>query len=187
MNVLRSRVPRTMAGAVVILLHAAAQAALVVTAPRLPLDAGAITLAVVSGLVMLAAAAALWTLALRAVSAPALLTLAVAGLAVAAGAVAAPIVVPFVVALASPLIAAASPFAAWTVARRHPWRTVGSLIVTGVAVVLATIVAMLFGLLAPGALGVAAAWAVIGGGAGVFMGIWARWARAAASAAPVQP
>jgi hypothetical protein len=59
-----------------------------------------------------------------------------------------------------------SPSTAAAIARRHPWRTVIGLVVTAVAVALATIVAMLLDLLAPAALEVAAAGALIGVGVG---------------------
>ncbi|KIC57269.1 hypothetical protein [Microbacterium hominis] len=138
--------------------NAGAQAAFVAVAPRLPLDAGAIALAVASGLVMLVATAALWTLALRAVSARAVL-----------------------------LLAAGSPPAAATAMRRHPWRTAAGLVVTAVAVILATIVAMLLGLLVTGALGAAAACVLIGVGAIALIGAWARWARTGTSVGAAQP
>lgn len=187
MTLTRSAGLRMSTAALIVLAHAGAQAALVVAAPRLPLDAAAIALAIVSGLTMLAAAGALWVLVLRAMSRPALVTLAIAGLAAAAFAVAAPVVIPLVVAVASPLIAATTPTAAWSVARRHPGRTAIWLIVTAVAVVLGTVVAMLLGLLEPGALGVAVAWIVIGGGAAVLIVIWARWARTVSAPDPTQP
>lgn len=187
MNLLRSPTSRAVTAGLVVLVQAGAQAAFVAVAPRLPLDAGSIAPSVASALVMLLAAAVLWTLALRGVSRRALLTLLIAGFVVAASAVAAPVAIPIVVALASPFIAAGSPTAVARVTRRHPWRTLGGLVLTAVAVVLATIVAMLLGLLAPGPLGAAMAWALIGVGAVGLIAVWARWAGAATAARPVQP
>lgn len=187
MSMLRSRARRGVLAALVVTLHAGLQAAFVAVAPRLPLDAGAIALAAASALVMLVAAAALWTLALRAVARGTLLTLFIVGLVVGASAVVAPVALPVVVALASPLIAVGSPSTAAAIARRHPWRTLAWLIVTAVAVVLATIVAMLLGLLSPGAPGAALAWVLIGVGAVGLIGAWVRWAGARTSPRPAQP
>lgn len=187
MTVVRSPGLRALTAAAVVLVHAGAQAALIGVAPRLPLDAAAIALAVVSGLAMLAAAAILWTLALRGMSGHALTTLTIAALGVAACAVAAPVLIPIAVAVASPFVAAATPSAAWAAARQWPWRTAIRLIATAVAVASGSVVAMLLGLLAPGPLGAAVAWTVIGAGAAVIIGVWARWAHPVPSPDRAQP
>ncbi|AUG29814.1 MULTISPECIES: hypothetical protein [Microbacterium] len=166
---------------VVVVANAAAQAALVAVAPRQPLDAAAIALAVVSGVVLGAAAAALWVIAQGRFRARTVGRTAVAAVAVALFAVAAPVAIPVVVAIACPVIAADRPVVAGTGLRRHPWRTALHLVLTALAVVLASVVAMLLGLLAPGAIGSAAAWLIIGAGAAVITGSWQRWARRAES------
>lgn len=116
MSMLRSRARRGVLAALVVTSHGGLQAAFVAVAPRLPLDAGAIAPAAASALVMLVAAAALWTLALRAVARGTLLTLFIVGLVVGASAVVAPVALPVVVALASPLIAVGSPSTAAAIA-----------------------------------------------------------------------
>jgi len=163
--------------AVVVVGHAVAQAAIVAVTPRVALDAGAISLAVVSGLAMLLAAGALWSLALRARSARLFATITVAAVLMMASAVAAPVATAVVAAVTSPVIAAGTLVAAWAGARRHPWRTGLGVVITAAAVVLAVIAATLLGLLAPGAPGAAAAWLIIGAGAAVLIRMWARWAR----------
>jgi len=175
MSVFGSASARIAASTVIVLLHAAVQAALLAAAPRAPLDAGAIVLAFASGLAMLLAAGALWSLALQGRSRRSLMTLAVAAVLIAACVVVAPVAIPFVIAVMSPVIAAGTPGAAWTSARRRPWRTVGGLVITALAVALAIVVAMLLGLLFPGWSGAAAAWVVIGAGATALTLMWAKW------------
>jgi len=183
MNVFGSAAARIAASAVIVLLHAAVQAALLAAAPRAPLDAGAIVLAFVSGLAMLLAAGALWSLALQGRSRRSLMTLAVAAVLIAACVVVAPVAIPFIVAVMSPVIAAGTPGAAWTSVRRRPWRTIGGLVITALAAALAIVVAILLGLLFPGWPGAAVAWVVIGAGAAALM--WGRWVVRTRRAGPV--
>ena len=170
---------RVAALAVVIAANAAAQALIVAVAPPLPLEAGALVLAALSGAVLIASVVACW----RIVSPDGAGIRALVGLVVATGVVAAiaavvvPPAVPVVVALGCAVIAGRGPGGAWRAARRSPARWVLLAVATALAVVLAWVVALLLGLFITGATASAITWPVAGAFAAVVIQGWARLAR----------
>ncbi len=187
------RIPRTPtrgAGAVsvaaAIIVNALVQAVLVVVAPALPLTVGGIALAVSSGAVILVAAVAMWWVALSrarvaATHVPVLrlgrlvALIAVTGTVVVIGAVVFPPVVPALVALGCPVVAAGGA-PVWALLRRHPARSILLLLATVLAVLLVWVGALLVGLFITGAVASLLTWLVAGLLGAPLIRSWARLA-----------
>jgi len=165
--------------AVVVVANAAAQALIVAVAPPLPLEAGALLLAALSGVVLIASVVACWWI----VSSDGASVRALAGLVAATGvasavaAIVASPAVPVVVALGCAVIAGRGPGGAWRSARRRPARWVLLTVATALAVLLAWVVALLLGLFITGAIASALTWLVAGAFAAVVIHAWTRFAR----------
>ena len=159
---------------VVVVANAALQALFVALAPRDALDAGAIALATLSGIALTAASAALWAILAGAHSRRRSALVCASAVLVVALAIAAPPLIPLGVALACPVIAAGGVRAAARSARAHPWRVLGLLAVTVIAVVLGTVLAMLLGLLVAGVLAAAITWFCVGLGGAALTIAWLR-------------
>ncbi|MBN9177167.1 MAG: hypothetical protein J0I43_07355 [Microbacterium sp.] len=160
----------------VVAANAAVQALFVALAPRSALDAGAIGLAILSGIALVATSVTLWSLVRGGHSPRRTALIAASAVVVAALAVIAPVLLPLGIAVACPVIATGGIRAAARTARAHPWRLLGLVVLTALAVVLGTVLAMLLGLLVTGAPAAALTWVCVGLGAAALTAAWARLA-----------
>ncbi len=184
--------------ALVVVAHAALQAALVAVSPPLALSSAGVLLAAASALALLAATITLWLLASRAAAplsgaasragsgggAPTIRRtvgwVVVAGVVCAVVGVVAPYLLPVVVAVGCPLLATGSPRGVARLASAHPGRFVVLLVVTALAVVGAFLVSMLLGLFVTGWPAAAGTWSAAGVAAAVLVCQWVALARRAA-------
>lgn len=160
----------------VVVANAIIQGLLIAVSPREPLTGASIALAVVSGLVLLAASIALWVIPLGRLSKRLVIALVSTALGVALLAVAAPLLVPLGVGLSCVVAVRALP-GGRTLVRRRPWHTVVLLVLTIAGAALGFVVAMVLGLFVTGAPAAGLTWLVVGAGGALVVDRWVASAR----------
>ena len=168
--------------AIIVIAHAAVQAAIVGLAPRDPLSPVALLLAAVSGVAVILA---LWLIPRfvgRATTS--FLWSAAAGIAIGGSSVVLAPLVPLAVVGAAVVLTAGSPVAAARVVREHPVRSVLLALLTIALVVIGWAAALLCGLLLGGVVGSAATWLVAGVLAALVVLAWSRLALRSSRAEP---
>lgn len=177
--------PSTMLAIALVVVNAVLQALLVAVAPRDALDTGALALATLSVIALIAASAALWSIIARTHSWRQTALVCASAVLLVAIVVAVPPLLPVGVALSCPVIAARGVRASARAARARPWRLLGLLALTAVAVGLGTVLAMLLGLLVTNVLAAAVTWFCVGLGGAALTIAWLR--TCAPSHAAAQP